>query len=95
MKAMLFVSALILLCLTGCATLNRTDRYTLEEHHVSPGLYELMIHQEPLPLDGIIELSHRQLSSSFIIHYLYSTRAVYRLAPEDVECLRDAKSVER
>ena len=92
MKAMPFVSALALLCLTtGCATLNRSDRYTLEQHHVSQGLYLIMINREPLPVDGIIELSKRQLSSAFIINYLCSTATEYRLTPEDGARLREAK----
>lgn len=91
MKFLKFVSVVVLMGLAGCATLNPTDRYMLEDHHVSPSLYARMIHQEPLSLTDIIELSQRHLSPGFIIHYLNSTYAVYRLDHEDITRLRNAK----
>ena len=74
--------------LAGCATLNQNDRVLLQQHHVSPALYDRMIHQEPLALPDIVELTRRQLSPDFIIYYLNSTRVAYRLSQADVSYLK-------
>jgi len=91
MKFPKLLFAVVLTGLAGCATLSRTDRYMLEDHHVTPALYARMIHEEPLSLTDVIELSQRHLSPGFIIHYLSSTYAVYRLDREDIARLRNAK----
>jgi len=75
---------------TGCATLSQSDSYLLQEHHVSPALYERMSHKDFLAFSDIIELSQRQLPPSFIIHYLWSIQAVYHLSGSDVSRLKKA-----
>lgn len=91
MKYMHLVSTLGVTALAGCATLTRTDRYLLQDHNVPPPLYARMTHREPLSLTDIIDLSQRQLAPGFIVNYLRSTYAVYRLSGPDVARLRQAK----
>ncbi len=91
MKSLRFISALLLAGLAGCVTLNRTDRSLLLEHHVPPSLFATMSHGEPLSLSDVIELTQLQLSPRFIVHYLGSTGAVYRLGSQDVLRLSRAK----
>jgi len=91
MKYLHFATALLLTGLAGCATPNRTDRYLLQEHNVPPALYARMTHKEALALTDIIELSREHLAPGFIVHYLSSTYAVYRLDTQDVTRLRQAK----
>jgi hypothetical protein len=49
-----------------------------------------MLHQEPVDLADIVELSHGGLPPPFIIHYLRDTYFVYHLQTEDVLQLRKA-----
>jgi len=88
MKWLSRCSLLVLLCVAGCATLNRTDRYYLQDHSVPPVLYTHMLHGEPLSLGEIATLSQHHVSAGFIIHYLNDTGAVYRLSTDDVMRLR-------
>lgn len=91
MKRLHLISAVIVFgLLTGCATLNQSDSYLLQEHHVSPALYDRMNYKEYLTLSDIIELSQRQLPPKFIVHYLWSTYGVYHLSIGDVSRLRKA-----
>jgi len=76
--------------LAGCATLNQNDQALLQQHHVSPALYSRMVHEDPLALSDIVELTQRQLSPDFIVYYLSSTRAAYRLSQRDISNLRKA-----
>ena len=85
-----FLAALAFGVFTGCATLSQSDSYLLQEHHVSPALYERMLHKDFLTYSDLIELSQRQVPSSFIIHYLWSIRAVYHLSGSDVARLKKA-----
>ena len=84
-------SLLALMAIAGCATLDRTDRNVLENHHVSTTLYARMIRKDPLSLTDIIELSRKQVAPGFIIHYLSSTYMVYRLHLDEISRLREAK----
>jgi len=76
--------------LAGCATLNQNDQALLQQHHVSPALYSRMVHDDPLALSDIIELTQRQVPPDFIINYLSSTGVAYRLSARDVSNLRNA-----
>lgn len=86
----LIFAALAFGLLTGCATLHEGDRYLLQEHHVSPSLYARMLHGEPLSLSDVIELSQRQVPPDFIVHYLWTSYAVYHLSSTDISNLRKA-----
>ena len=81
---------LALACLTGCVTLSQTDQDFLRRHGVSGPLYDRMLHRESLSLADIIELSEKKVSPTFLIQYLRSTVAVYRLGSDDVLLLRKA-----
>lgn len=76
------------LSLVGCASLSQNDRVALQRHHVSPPVYDKMLHGESLPIPDIVELSKSDLSSRFIIRYLNSTYAVYHLTSQQVVQLR-------
>jgi len=89
-KFSFLIALLAMSLLTGCTTLNQRDRDMLGQHHVSPELYEQMLHKEPLALSDIIELSRKQLPPRFIIEYLDSTRASYHLKRSDVTRLKKA-----
>ena len=85
------ILAAIAICLfTGCATLSQSDSYLLQEHHVSPALYERMSHKDFLSLSDIIELSQKKVPSTFIIHYVWSIAAVYHLTGSDITRLKKA-----
>lgn len=90
MKRLFCVLAIIATVLSGCATLDRADLSMLEQHHVSPTVYDKMAHDERLDLPDIIELSKRKVPDSFTLRYLRSTYAVYQLDSEDVLHLRRA-----
>jgi hypothetical protein len=91
MKWLHLIPAVLALCLiTGCSTLQKSDVYLLQQHHVSAALSERMIHGEYLDLVDIIELSHRQLPPNFIVHYLWSTYGVYHLSAADISRLQKA-----
>ena len=85
------VSICALGLLAGCAAINRSERNTLVQHNVSPVICDRMVHGEALTLSDIIELSQRQVPSRLIIHYLYSTRAVYSLDKQALARLNQAK----
>jgi hypothetical protein len=76
------------LVLCGCATLNQGDRMILQQHNVSPALYDRMAHGVPLAVPDMIELTKKGLPASFIIHYLRSTEASYLLTSKDVSELK-------
>jgi len=76
--------------LAGCATLHEGDRYLLQEHHVSPVVYNRMLHGERLSLSNIIELSQKQVPPQLIVHYIWKSYAVYHLSETDVSNLRKA-----
>ena len=91
MKWLRFLPAVVAIgLLAGCSTLTQNDRYMLQSHHVSPGLYTRMVDDDPLSLGDIIELSQKGVPADFIIHYIWDTRAVYRLSSNDVARLRKA-----
>lgn len=76
--------------LTGCASLSEADRTILTQHRVSPTLIASMSRGRSLSLADIIELSEHRLPPSFILRYIRSTYAVYRLSSSDVITLRRA-----
>lgn len=78
------------LLLAGCATVNRRDRAILREHGVSQDVYDKMTYGDPLSLEDVIELSHRDVPDGLIIHYMNETDAAYRLRKADVQHLRSA-----
>jgi hypothetical protein len=90
MKILPMIAVGCALALGACATLDRRDRSFLQQHAIGGPLYERMLHQEPLELADIIELSHRGLPPPFVIHYLQGTYFVYNLKTEDVLELRRA-----
>src|SRR5438128_9405252 len=90
MRHAVFALAAAAFLLCGCADLSRYDRSVLEQHRVSPALYEKMTHRDPLTLEDIVELSKRGLPASFIVHYLHSTSQVYQLTTDDVLQLKRA-----
>jgi hypothetical protein len=83
---------LFVLCclLPGCATLNQSDRDLLRKHRVSAELYARMLHRESLSLADVLELSEKRVPVPFVVRYLRSTVAVYRLSSDDVVQLRRA-----
>lgn len=68
--------------------MNRSERATLLQHNVNPAVYDRMVRGDVLTLSDIIELSQRQVPGRLVIHYLYSTRAVYSLDKESLARLR-------
>jgi len=89
MKYFRLIPALLALgFLAGCATLNQNDQALLQQHHVSPALYDRMLHERPLALPDIVELTNKHLSSDFIIYYLSSTHVSYHLNREDIAYLK-------
>ena len=77
--------------LAGCAAINRAEQKTLVQHNVSPVVCERMVQGEALSLSDIIELSRKDVSSRFIVHYLYSTRGIYYLDKQALARLNEAK----
>lgn len=90
MRLPLFLSILSAFVLTGCATLGQADRDVLARHRVSPELYSRMLHRDVLTLTELIELAEKKVPVSFVLRYLRSTVAVYRLRSDDVVVLRRA-----
>ena len=88
MKWFRFVFVVIALGLAGCASLNQNDRYVLQQHRVSPALYDAMVRMDPISLNDIIELSQDRVPPRFIVHYLRSTRASYKVPPARVRSLK-------
>jgi hypothetical protein len=84
-------SLLALFVFAGCASIDRNERLTLTSHNVSPVIYDKMMHGEVLALGDIIELSQRQVPPPLIIHYLYSTRAIYSLDKPGLALLNQGK----
>ena len=92
MKSPHFIASICaLVLLVGCAAINRTEQNLLLQHNVSPVVSERMIRGEILTLSEIIELSQKQVPPEFIIHYLYSTRAIYALDKPALARLNAAK----
>jgi hypothetical protein len=89
-KTFRLLLAICALSLGACATLYHRDREFLQQHGVSGPLYEKMLHQEPLTVPEIIELSQHSVPPPFIIHYLQNSYFVYRLNTDDVLHLRKA-----
>ena len=91
MKWLRIIPAVVVIgFLTACSTLTQNDRYMLQEHHVSPGLYQKMVYSDPISLGDIIELSQKGVPSDFIIHYLYDTGTAYRIGSGEVSRLKKA-----
>jgi len=82
------VPVCILALLSGCASIDRSERNTLLQHNVSPVIYDRMVRGEVLTLSDIIALSQRQVPARLVISYLYSTRAVYSLDKPGLARLR-------
>lgn len=82
------VPVCILALLSGCASIDRSERNTLLQHNVSPVVYDRMMRGEVLSLNDIIELSQRQVPARLVISYLYSTHAVYSLDKPGLALLR-------
>lgn len=82
------LSLSLALLLTGCVTLSETDRSLLQQRRVSPDLYSRMSHRERISIADILELSERKVPASFVLRYLRSTGAVYKLSSDDVLLLR-------
>ena len=77
--------------LAGCAAINRAEQKTLVQHNVSPVVCDRMVQGEILTLSDIIELSRRDVAPQLIVHYLYSTRAVYVLDKQALARLNQAR----
>lgn len=78
------VLSILALCVGGCATLDQKDKSILQQKHVPPLLYDRMLAGAPLSLPDIIELSHREVPTPLVIHYLNATGTVYYLKTRDV-----------
>lgn len=92
MKTRFCAAGLVSLMLfVGCASIDRSERTMLLQHHVSPSVYDKMMHGEVLTLSDIVELSQRQVPSSLMIRYLDSTRAIYTLDKSAMARLKGAK----
>jgi hypothetical protein len=90
---MKFPAALLLLaalCLTGCATMSRSDRAVLTQHGVEQPLFGRMVYNDRLTPKQIIEVSRKGVPSDFLIRYLRFTEAVYTFTPHDRVRLRKA-----
>ena len=90
MRSLYLIATVALALFTGCTTLHEGDRYLLQDHHVSPALYDRMLHGEPLSLPDIVELSQKQVPPPFIVHYVWKTYAVYHLSGSDISYLHKA-----
>lgn len=90
MKRLQIAALFCALALCSCATLHERDRGLLQQHGVGGALYDRMIHEEPISVADIVELSHRGLPVPFILHYLQSTYYVYNLTSDDVVHLKRA-----
>ena len=90
MKTSLLPWAAAALFLAGCATLSDPERNVLRQHRVSAQLYAKMEHRERISLPDVMELSEKRVPPPFILSYLRSTYAVYRLTSDDVIVLRNA-----
>ena len=90
MRTSKFPLALAALFLAGCATLSEPERDVLRQHRISPPLFSKMDHREQVSLPDIMELSEKRVPAPFILRYLRSTYAVYRLKSDDVIVLRQA-----
>ena len=92
MKQLYFIAAACaVVLLAGCAAINRAEQKTLVQHNVSPAVCERMVQGDVLSLSDIIELSRKDVSARFIVHYLYSTRAIYSLDKQALARLNEAK----
>jgi len=92
MKAIhLMIALLALGLLAGCAAIDHREQQTLMQHHVSPAVYDRMLHGDVLSLSDIIELTQRQIPPNMIIGYLDSTRAVYMLDKPGLARLKQGK----
>ena len=85
------VAVLALVFLAGCAAINRAEQKTLVQHNVSPAVSDRMVQGEALTLSDIIELSRKDVPPSLVVHYLYSTRAVYVLDKQALARLNQGK----
>ncbi|MCX6967553.1 MAG: hypothetical protein NTZ46_07195 [Verrucomicrobia bacterium] len=91
MKKFPMVLSILALFLAGCAAINRSERNTLIQHNVSPVVSDRMVRGEVLTLSDIIELSRRDIPPQLIIHYLYSTHAIYDLDKPSIARLKEGK----
>ena len=90
MKSLPILVAMCAVVFCSCATLPQRDRGRLLGHGVGGALYEKMLHEEPVSLAEIVDLSRRRLPAPFIIDYLASTYYVYDLKSDDVLELKRA-----
>ena len=90
MKIPPLLAALCALAVCSCATLPHRDRSLLLSHGVGASLYEKMLHEEPITLPEIVDLSRHRLPAPFVIDYLASTYYVYNLNSDDVLQLKRA-----
>lgn len=72
-----------MLALTGCSTLNHTDRRILHDHGVSPALQAKMVHCGALTLPEIVELSHAGMLPEYITAYIRASHTRYELSDRD------------
>jgi hypothetical protein len=90
MKWLRVTCCVVAIFLAGCATLSERDRLVLEQHRVSDAVYDKMVHREPLDVPDIIELSKRNVPTPFILRYIRSSSAIYRLNSSEVTRMRRA-----
>ena len=75
---------------SGCA-LYPDERRALVKRDVPPALVSRMNRWQVLSIDDIIELSRRDVPPAMIIHYLFSTSAVYNIDKATLARLNAAK----
>lgn len=90
MRAASLSTLALAFALAGCVTLSEADQSLLRKHRVSNDLYARMLRHERLTLADVMELSEKRVNPEFILRYLRSSAAVYRLSSDDVVLLRRA-----
>jgi len=74
--------------LTGCASLDDTDRYFLQSFQVPKPIYTKMVHRKPLSFDDITGLVQTGVPGSYIVDYLRTTKTHVRPSAAELASLR-------
>ena len=87
-RLLVFLAPLVLLTACGLSDQQKADYASVQRSGVSPGIYDKMLHDDPLSIGDIRSLAHAGVSDGVIIRYIRDHGTVYALNSRDIDWLR-------
>jgi len=87
-RFLIYLCPLVLLTACGLSDQQKADYDSVQRAGVNSGVYDKMVHDDPLSPNDIISLSRKGVSDGVIIRYIRDHGTIYSLTSSEVTNLR-------